>query len=159
MTQFSSEEESKVQTQSLEALLLSQNRQLQSENSTLRKETIDLNTELKTVQGRENQMKGQVQNQEALIEKLERDLLSVNALPSAYRTVGDGASTVVNIQADFVADAIKDVTQKSSALLQEMPVSNLSQDSSLLTIVQSQRERFRARVQDLEHENTLQVRS
>ena len=63
----------------------------------------------------------------------------------------------MNVQADFIADAIKDVTQKSSALLQDMPVSNLSQDSSLLTIVQSQRERFRARVQDLEHENTIQV--
>ena len=88
---------------------------------------------------------------------MEKDLLSVNALPSAYRTVGDGASTVVNVQADFVSEAIKDVTQKSSALLQEMPVSNLSQDSSLLTIVQSQRERFRARVSDLEHENTMQV--
>ena len=89
--------------------------------------------------------------------ELEKDLLSVNALPSAYRTIGDGASTV-NAQADFVADAIKDVTnQKSSALMQEMPVSNLSQDSSLLTIVQSQRERFRARVHDLEHENSIQV--
>ena len=41
--------------------------------------------------------------------------------------------------------------------MQEMPVSNLSQDSSLLTIVQSQRERFRARVHDLEHENSIQV--
>lgn len=158
VTQFG-EDEGKVASQSLEALLLSQNRSLQGENSSLRKETIDLNNQFKIVQSRENQLRSQVQNQEALIEKLEKDLLSVNALPSAYRTIGDGASTV-NAQADFVADAIKDVTnQKSSALMQEMPVSNLSQDSSLLTIVQSQRERFRARVHDLEHENSIQTQT
>ena len=76
VTQFSGEEESKVQSQSLEALLLGQNRQLQGENSSLRKETIDLNSELKNIQSRENTLKNQVQNQEALIEKLEKDLLS-----------------------------------------------------------------------------------
>ena len=67
-------------------------------------------------------MKNQVQNQDALIEKLEKDLLSVNALPSAYRTGGDGAASSSTcstmIQHEFL---LKDVTQRSSALLQEVP--------------------------------------
>lgn len=83
--QFSGESESKVFSQSLEALLLSQNRQLQGENSILRKETLDRSTDLKASQSNLNSLRSQVQNQEALIEKLEKDLLSVNALPSGYR--------------------------------------------------------------------------
>ena len=52
------------------------------------------------------------------------------------------------------------MTQRSSALLQEVPV-NAQQtagdsDPSLLSIVQSQRERFRLRVQELENENSQQ---
>merc|ERR1712131_540539 len=51
----------------------------------------------------------------------------------------------------------KDVTQRSSALLQEIPqTSSESADPSLLAIVQSQRERFRLRVQELENENSQQ---
>ena len=75
VTQFG-EDEGKVASQSLEALLLSQNRSLQGENSSLRKETIDLNNQFKIVQSRENQLRSQVQNQEALIEKLEKETSS-----------------------------------------------------------------------------------
>ena len=45
--------------------------------------------------------------QDALIEKLEKDLLSVNALPSAYRTGGDGASATPSIQHEFLENALK----------------------------------------------------
>ena len=76
VTQFG-EDEGKVASQSLEALLLSQNRQLQGENSSLRKETIDLNNQFKIIQSRENQLRSQVQNQEALIEKLEKETSSI----------------------------------------------------------------------------------
>merc|ERR1712131_27776 len=157
-TQFSGTEKTKLESQTLEALLLSQNRNLQSENSSMRKQINEINGELNNVQVRENILKNQVQNQDALIEKLEKDLLSVNALPSAYRTVGDGASsTSSNVQHEFLENALKDVTQQSSALLQEIPqTSSESADPSLLAIVQSQRERFRLRVQELENENSQQ---
>ena len=93
---------------------------------------------------------------------MEGDLLSVNALPSAYRTVGDGAAhDSGSIQHEFLENALKDVTQRSSALLHEIPVSSTGEkeDSSLLTIVQSQRERFRLRVQELESENSQQTQN
>ena len=68
------------------------------------------------------------------------------------------------IQHEFLENALKDVTQRSSALLQEVPQTNLSgqstngdSDPSLLSIVQSQRERFRLRVQELENENSSQA--
>lgn len=153
-TQFSGIDKQKLESQTLEALLLSQNRNLQNENSSMRKQINEINGELNNVQVRENILKNQVQNQDALIEKLEKDLLSVNALPSAYRTVGDGASsTSPNVQHEFLENALKDVTQRSSALLQEIPQAELA-DPSLLAIVQSQRERFRLRVQELENENS-----
>lgn len=155
-TQFSGEDEAKIESQSLETLLLGQNRSLQSENSQLRKENISITNDLKLSDTDSHNMRHQVQNQEALIEKLEKDLLMVNALPSAYRTTGDGQASPPNAQADFLADAVKEVAQKSTALLSDFPVSGSSSDSSLLTIVQSQRERFRLRVQDLEHENMTQ---
>merc|ERR1711892_665695 len=167
-TQFSGVDKAKLESQTLEALLLSQNRNLQSENSSMRKQINEINNELNNVQVRENILKNQVQNQDALIEKLEKDLLSVNALPSAYRTGGDGAassgSSSTMIQHEFLENALKDVTQRSSALLQEVPQTNLSgqstngdSDPSLLSIVQSQRERFRLRVQELENENSSQA--
>ena len=57
----------------------------------------------------------------------------------------------------YIQSSKKDVTQRSSALLQEIPqTSSESADPSLLAIVQSQRERFRLRVQELENENSQQ---
>ena len=84
-TQFAGEDEQKIESQSLETLLLSQNRGLQTENSQLRKENISITNDLKQSGSDVQALRGQVQNQEALIEKLEKDLLMVNALPSAYR--------------------------------------------------------------------------
>ena len=128
-TQFSGVDKAKLESQTLEALLLSQNRNLQSENSSMRKQINEINNELNNVQVRENILKNQVQNQDALIEKLEKDLLSVNALPSAYRTGGDGAassgSSSTMIQHEFLENALKDVTQRSSALFQEVPQTSL----------------------------------
>jgi len=161
-TQFAGEDEQKIESQSLETLLLSQNRGLQTENSQLRKQNISITNDLKQSGTNVQALQSQVQNQEALIEKLEKDLLMVNALPSAYRTTGDGQSSPPNAQADFLADAVKEVAQKSTALLSDQMLPNAASqhsDSSLLTIVQSQRERFRLRVQDLEHENMMQTQS
>ena len=47
----------------IKALLLSQNRNLQSENSSMRKQINEINGELNNVQVRENILKNQVQNQ------------------------------------------------------------------------------------------------
>ena len=77
----------------------------------MRKQINEINNELNNVQVRENILKNQVQNQDALIEKLEKDLLSVNALPSAYRTGGDGAAASTTsssmIQHEFLENALK----------------------------------------------------
>ena len=161
-TQFAGEDEQKIESQSLETLLLSQNRGLQTENSLLRKQNILITNDLKQSGTNVQALQSQAQNQEALIEKLEKDLLMVNALPSAYRyskrfwgflknvllfrTTGDGQSSPPNAQADFLADAVKEVAQKSTALLSDQllpKAASQHSDSSLLTIVQSQRERFR----------------
>ena len=179
------------------ALLLSQNRNLQSENSSMRKQINEINGELNNVQVRENILKNQVQNQVwngllmlnifkmyfrmlllkswkkiyclwmrfpvhtellAMGPHQLRQMFNMNFLKMLSREVLTN-STIATYTYLYVSihELWKDVTQRSSALLQEIPqTSSESADPSLLAIVQSQRERFRLRVQELENENSQQ---
>ncbi|XP_064619631.1 protein CASP-like [Lineus longissimus] len=89
-----------------------------------------------------------VHEQKQLISQLEEDLRSVNALSSLFRGEGEGEPST-NPSSEIMADALKEVTIATST-----PDSKSnSAAGSLLPIVQSQRERFRVRAQELEAQN------
>ncbi|ELT91707.1 hypothetical protein CAPTEDRAFT_219049 [Capitella teleta] len=92
-----------------------------------------------------------ITDQKQLIAQLEEDLRNVNALSSMFRGEGEGEAT--SHSAEFVADAVKDVAIPPSHLGDAPPLKSAA--DSLLPIVQSQRERFRVRAQELEAESTL----
>ena len=138
-TEFS---EAAKEPKSLEALLMDKNKVLQTENTNLRASNAQL-TELTQTLENKVAMTGDAQReQQALIKKLESDLLMVQSPASVIRSAADGSSTpATNMSGELLADAIQ---EKSGA-------DNSS--NSLLLIVSSQRERFRVRNNELEAEN------
>ncbi|CAH3198887.1 unnamed protein product, partial [Porites evermanni] len=63
---------------------------LQSENTSLKVENVDLTGRYSDLQVQYNEAVNTVKEQKELITQLETDLLSVNALPSAFRGQGEG---------------------------------------------------------------------
>ncbi|XP_053376452.1 uncharacterized protein LOC128547513 [Mercenaria mercenaria] len=88
-----------------------------------------------------------VQEQKSLISQLEDDLRNVNALSSMFRGEGEGVESVTP-GAEMVASAVKEVS--TAAMTPQSPDGSKSAADSLLPIVQSQRERYRVRAQELE---------
>ncbi|KAK3083131.1 hypothetical protein FSP39_014842 [Pinctada imbricata] len=88
-----------------------------------------------------------VQEQKLLITQLEEDLRSVNALSSMFRGEAEGGEPVKppgSGEAGLVSEAVKDVMSPTSPGVDKTAV------DSILPIVQSQRERYRIRAQELE---------
>ncbi|XP_013416522.1 protein CASP isoform X8 [Lingula anatina] len=134
---------------SLEMLLLEKNRALQTENTQMKMAANDLTGRYSQLQDQYNEAVTTVQEQKQLISQLEEDLRKVNALSSMFRGEGEGEpSQHSNIEA--VAEAVKDsfIDTANPALA--------GAADSLLPIIQSQRERFRLRAQELEAENLSQ---
>ncbi|XP_029468466.1 protein CASP isoform X8 [Rhinatrema bivittatum] len=158
----------------LEVLLLEKNRSLQSENATLRITNSDLseyilerllwlkkgNNYKKAAYARSSDLQIQfteavatVANQKELITKLEHDLSTIQSMSSVQRPDAEGAA-VNNLET--IPEPIKEAT---ALFYGHTPSSNSSlpegQMDSLLSIISSQRERFRARNQELEVENRM----
>lgn len=152
-----SEEASREQTspdaaakpKTLETLLLEKNRSLQAENTHMKITTNDLTSKYTSLQEQYSEAVGSIQDQKQLNSQLEEDLRSVNALSSMFRGDAEGEA-VPNQSAEFVADAVKDITQASNSVLTPTDPTLKSAADALLPIVQSQRERFRLRAQELE---------
>ncbi|RMX58975.1 hypothetical protein pdam_00021836 [Pocillopora damicornis] len=93
--EFSTSEESRdaekmdSTPKSLEMLLLDKNKRLQSENTSLKVENVDLTGRYSELHVQYNEAVNTVKEQKELITQLETDLLSVNALPSAFRGQGE----------------------------------------------------------------------
>ncbi|XP_048764884.1 protein CASP-like [Ostrea edulis] len=88
-----------------------------------------------------------VQEQKLLITQLEEDLRSFNAVSSMFRGEAEGEPvTGSQVEADVVAEVVKDVIPSSVTPGEKSAV------DSILPIVQSQRERYRLRAQELEAE-------
>ncbi|KAM3856727.1 protein CASP isoform 1-T1 [Vipera latastei] len=137
----------------LEVLLLEKNRLLQSENATLRITNSDLSGRCTDLQIQFTEAVSAVAEQKDLIAKLEHDLSTIQSLSAMHRPDAEGAA-IQNLET--VPQPIKEATalfygQPSSASTQ-LPE---GQVDSLLSIMSSQRERFRARNRDLETENRL----
>lgn len=137
----------------LEVLLLEKNRLLQSENATLRITNSDLSGRCADLQVQFTDTVSTVADQKELIAKLEHDLSTIQSLSSVRRPDAEGAA-IENLER--IPEPIKEATAlfygyppPASAQLPE------GQMDSLLSIISSQRERFRARNHELEAENHL----
>ncbi|XP_068021520.1 protein CASP isoform X8 [Melanerpes formicivorus] len=137
----------------LEVLLLEKNRSVQSENATLRITNSDLSVRCAELQLQLTEAVSTLGGQKELIAKLEHDLSTIQALTPLHRPDAEGAAVP---SLEKIPEPIKEAT----ALFYGQPPSPGTslpegQVDSLLSIISSQRERFRARNQELEGETRM----
>ncbi|XP_072248470.1 cut-like homeobox 1b isoform X9 [Leuresthes tenuis] len=142
----------------LEVLLLERNRTLQSESAALRIANTELSGRYSELQMEFSAAVRTSAEQKELILKLEHDLSTIQAMSSLSRPDADGSevSDMSNIP-----EPIKEATAMFTGVSPH-PELPQGQMDSLLSIIFSQRERFRSRNQELEAENrstqqTIQV--
>nr|XP_046245200.1 cut-like homeobox 1b isoform X3 [Scatophagus argus] len=138
-------------TKPLEVLLLERNRSLQSESAALRIANTELSGRYAELQVEFSSAVRTGTEQKALILKLEHDLSTIQALSSLPRPDADGSevSDMGNIP-----EPIKEATAMfTGSGVSPHPDLPQGQMDSLLSIISSQRERFRSRNQELEAEN------
>ncbi|XP_040311990.1 protein CASP isoform X2 [Herpailurus yagouaroundi] len=134
----------------LEVLLLEKNRSLQSENAALRISNSDLSGRCADLQAHVTEAMATAAEQRDLIARLEQDLSTIQSI---QRPDAEGA-------AEHSLEKIPEPIKEATALFYgpSAPASGTlpeGQVDSLLSIISSQRERFRARNQELESENRL----
>ncbi|KAM9209816.1 protein CASP isoform 7-T7 [Dugong dugon] len=134
----------------LEVLLLEKNRSLQSENATLRISNSDLSGCCAELQVQVTEAAATVAEQRELIARLEQDLSTIQTI---QRPDAEGA-------AEHSLEKIPEPIKEATALFYgpSAPASGSLADNqvgSLLSIISSQRERFRTRNQELEAESRL----
>ncbi|XP_025720341.1 protein CASP isoform X1 [Callorhinus ursinus] len=134
----------------LEVLLLEKNRSLQSENAALRISNSDLSGRCAELQVHVTEATATAAEQRELIARLEQDLSTIQSI---QRPDAEGAA---EHGLEKVPEPIKEATAlfygPSALASVTLPE---GQVDSLLSIISSQRERFRARNQELEAENRL----
>ncbi|CAK6963453.1 cut-like homeobox 1b isoform X3 [Scomber scombrus] len=135
----------------LEVLLLERNRSLQSESAALRISNTELSGRYTELQVEFSAAVRNSAEQKELILKLEHDLSTIQAMSSLPRPDADG-SEVGNM--GNIPDPIKEATAMfAGSGVGPHPELPQGQMDSLLSIISSQRERFRSRNQELEAEN------
>uniref|UniRef100_A0A8C3RY93 Protein CASP n=1 Tax=Chelydra serpentina TaxID=8475 RepID=A0A8C3RY93_CHESE len=125
----------------LEVLLLEKNRSLQSENATLRITNSDLSARCAELQIQFTEAVSTVADQKELITNLERDLSTIQSMSSVHRP-----------DAELYLHSVPFPLPHFSAFHTPLPEGQMD---SLLSIISSQRERFRTRNQELEAENRM----
>ncbi|XP_036818050.1 protein CASP-like isoform X6 [Oncorhynchus mykiss] len=146
-----------VMSKPLEVLLLEKNHSLQSESSSLRIANTELSGRYADLQLEFSSAVRTSAEQRALILKLEHDLSSIQTMSSMLRPDADGADLTSMI--DTIPEPIKEATAMFAGIGMapqgELPQGQMD---SLLSIISSQRERFRSRNQELEAESrSMQV--
>ncbi|XP_068126364.1 protein CASP isoform X4 [Hyperolius riggenbachi] len=138
----------------LEVLLLEKNRSLQSENATMRISNSDLSARCAELQLQFTDAISTVSEQKELISKLEHDLSTIQSLASVQRPDAEGAAVP---SMEMIPEPIKEATALFYSNQGYPPSAAIpeGQMDSLLSIISSQRERFRARNQELEAENRM----
>ncbi|XP_038669501.1 protein CASP-like isoform X6 [Scyliorhinus canicula] len=139
-------------SKTLEVLLLEKNRSLQSENATLRITNSDLSARSAELQMQFTEAVKTTAGQKELIIKLERDLSTIQLMSSLQRPDAEGAD-LSNMEK--IPEPIKEATALFASGLSPTCELPQGQMDSLLSIISSQRERFRARNQELESDNRM----
>uniref|UniRef100_A0A1A8R605 Protein CASP n=1 Tax=Nothobranchius pienaari TaxID=704102 RepID=A0A1A8R605_9TELE len=146
--EFGTSESVQDSSKPLEVLLLEKNRTLQSESAALRIANTELSGRYSELQVEFSAAVQTSAEQKELILKLEYDLSTIQAMSSVSRPDADG-SEVRNIPGP-----IKEATAMfAGSGVSPNPELPQGQMDSLLSIISSQRERFRSRNQELEAEN------
>ncbi|XP_062844253.1 cut-like homeobox 1b isoform X3 [Trichomycterus rosablanca] len=151
--EFGPSESSSAQDSSkpLEVLLLEKNRSLQSESASLRIANTELSGRYAALQLEFSSAVKTSAEQKELILKLEHDLSTIQTMSSLSRPDAEGADLS---GMDRIPEPIKEATALFSGVGSLSQVSlPQGQMDSLLSIISSQRERFRARNQELEAES------
>ncbi|XP_041725433.2 protein CASP [Coregonus clupeaformis] len=141
----------------LEVLLLEKNHSLQSESSFLRIANTELSGRYADLQLEFSSAVRTSAEQKELILKLEHDLSTIQTMSSLSRPDAEGADLTSMI--DSIPEPIREATAMFAGLgvapQGELPQGQMD---SLLSIISSQRERFRSRNQELEAESrSMQV--
>lgn len=133
----------------LEMLLMEKNRRLQHTNTTLKNSNAALQARVETADAECQQLINQLQQQKELVQQLEADLGNVHS----FTTMAERGSYS---SSEWMAEAVRGTFPVSSAEkeLAHSPPPTSTTGDSLLPIVTAQRERFRARINELE-ENLL----
>ncbi|XP_035535653.1 cut-like homeobox 1b [Morone saxatilis] len=133
----------------LEVLLLERNRSLQSESAALRIANTELSGRYAELQVEFSSAVRTSTEQKELILKLEHDLSTIQAMSSLPRPDADGSEVS---DMGSIPEPIKEASAMftGSGPHPELPQGQMD---SLLSIISSQRERFRSRNQELEAEN------
>ncbi|PAA46247.1 hypothetical protein BOX15_Mlig028101g2, partial [Macrostomum lignano] len=144
---------------SLEERLLRQNGTLQSEAAGLRLRADRLQAEVSRLSGELGEARADCTRQAKLAEQLEEDLRRVKSFSSMFRGAAEGeegSGGQAQQQKQHQQQLQEQQQQPSSeaealaSVLSGGQPDTAPQDASLLSIVQSQRERYRARAQELE---------
>ncbi|XP_045928923.1 cut-like homeobox 1b isoform X4 [Micropterus dolomieu] len=135
----------------LEVLLLERNRSLQSESAALRIANTELSGRYAELQVEFSSAVRTSAEQKELILQLEHDLSTIQTMSSLPRPDADGSefSVMGNIP-EPIKEATAMFTGSGVSPHSELPQGQMD---SLLSIISSQRERFRSRNQELEAEN------
>uniref|UniRef100_A0AAQ5XC02 Protein CASP n=1 Tax=Amphiprion ocellaris TaxID=80972 RepID=A0AAQ5XC02_AMPOC len=137
-------------SKSLEVLLLERNRSLQSESAALRIANTELSGRYTELQVEFSAAVRTSAEQKELILKLEHDLSTIQAMSSLPRPDADGSEVG---DMGNIPEPIKEATAMFSGIPEKPASLPQGQMDSLLSIISSQRERFRSRNQELEAEN------
>uniref|UniRef100_A0A4W3IFQ3 Protein CASP n=1 Tax=Callorhinchus milii TaxID=7868 RepID=A0A4W3IFQ3_CALMI len=132
-------------SKTLEVLLLEKNRSLQSENATLRITNSDLSARWAEMQIQFAEAVGTNMEQKTLISRLEQDLSTIQAMASLQRPDAE-VFKIPRARVEAGCGATLHLGDLVITLAH-------GQVDSLLSIISSQRERFRARNQELEAES------
>ncbi|XP_029026146.1 cut-like homeobox 1b isoform X3 [Betta splendens] len=149
--EFGTSESVQDSSKPLDVLLLERNRSLQSESAALRIANTDLSGRYAELQVEFSAAVRTSAEQKELILKLEHDLSTIQSMSSLPRPDADG-SEVSNL--GNIPEPIKEATAMfTGSGVSPHPELPQGQMDSLLSIISSQRERFRSRNQELEAEN------
>ncbi|XP_047246585.1 cut-like homeobox 1b isoform X4 [Girardinichthys multiradiatus] len=135
----------------LEVLLLEKNRTLQSESAALRIANTELSGRYSELQVEFSAAVRTSSEQKELILKLEHDLSTIQTMSSLSRPNADGSEVSgMGSIPEPIKEASAAFTGSGMSPHPELPQGQMD---SLLSIISSQRERFRSRNQELEAEN------
>lgn len=147
---FPSQNTEEEDPRALEVLILERSKTLQNDNSMLRQDKERLLTELTEAREELTENKRTLARQSELISQLEEHVDQLQTITTPYREEAEGRSS-----SDMLAEALKVDTEledmrEASPILSMKSALSSSTESSLLPIVEAQRERLRLRNDELE---------
>eukprot|EP00092_Neocalanus_flemingeri_P029576 GFUD01032122.1.p1 GENE.GFUD01032122.1~~GFUD01032122.1.p1 ORF type:complete len:685 (-),score=272.26 GFUD01032122.1:168-2222(-) len=145
----------------LEVLILERSKSLQTDNSMLRQDKERLIRELTDTKSDLTEAQDKVEKQTELISQLEDHVEQLQTISTPYREEAEGRSSSDMLAEALKIDTIEEVFERESSISPAMGNRNLASpansfsspgdsSSTLLPIVQAQRERFRLRNEELE---------